>query len=96
MEGDDKGDHLRNLFSLKNAIAVQTSNGNWIRDFYLPEMVCTESVGQLILFQSKSTDDSYIHYNENQFKLAGRSTVLFKNVNAKWNPVDVDIGSLFT
>lgn len=93
MRDDEQGGHIRSLLSMKNSIAVQTSNDNWIEDFYLPEMMCTESQGQLILFKSKAGMDSYIHFNKNQFKLARNSQVLFKNVNGKWKSVNVDVGN---
>ena len=96
MKDDKQGGHMKLLLTLTNAVAIQTSNGNWISDFYLPEMTCAESEGQLILFKSKATSDSYIHYNKNQFKLFTHSHVVFKHVNGRWKSVNVHFGNSFT
>ena len=92
MKDDKEGLHLRDMFSFKKSISVETTDGNWLHHFYLPVIPCTESQGQLLHFQSKASSDSYIHYAKNKFKLSGGSTVLFKNVNGHWKHANLNSG----
>ena len=96
MDEDIQRTYLINQFDLRNSVAMVISSDNWMEHFYLPEISCAESRGQTILVQSGDVSPSYIHYNDNVFKLSKDANAVFKNVNGKWKYVRVDTGKTFT
>ena len=84
LKEDNIRDHLKHLFSFDKSILIRTSNANWIKNFYLPNLDCDNSREEMILFQSNANSPSYIHLNNDTFQLETNSNVLLKSTNGRW------------
>ena len=87
MKDDTDGNYLKYIFSMKRSVFIQTSNTQWIQNFYLPNLDCEDSKEEIILFQSEANSPSYIHFNNDTFKLEPNSNILFKSTNGKWQAI---------
>ena len=87
LKEDFSGSQFKKIISLKKSVFVRTSNYQWIKNFYLPNLDCAEWTGEMVLFQSDDSNPSFIHFNNDTFKLETNSNILFKNTNGRWKAV---------
>ena len=87
LKEDTDGKYLKYIFSMGKSVFIRTSNTQWIQNFYLPNMDCDDSKEEMILFQSEANSPSYIHFNNDTFKLEPNSNILFKTTNGKWKAI---------
>ena len=89
LKADKDGNYLNYLFSMEKSVFIRTSNMRWIQNFYLPNLDCYDSKEAMILFQSEANSHSYIHFNNDTFKLEPNSNILFKSIYGKWNAIKI-------
>ena len=107
MKDDFTGKHLATLLSNKKSVKIETTEGNWIRDFYLPKyeqlaqqrQKRTATLNQnerLIVFFANSGYHSIIHYNDKTLKLTRGDKAAFKIVKGRWETLDDTKGKNIT
>ena len=87
LKEDTDGNYLKYIFSMERSVFIRTSNTLWIQNFYLPNLDCYDSKEEMILFQSEANSPSYIHFNNDTFKLEPNSNILFKSTHGKWKAI---------
>ena len=88
MKDDFTGKHIDTLLSNKKSVKIETTEGNWIRDFYLPKNERLDQNGRLVFFFANAGYHSIIHYNDKTLKLARGDKAAFKIVNGRWETLD--------
>ena len=70
-------------------LAGWTTTQRCVQNFYLPNLDCHDSKEEMILFQSEANSPSYIHFNNDTFKLETNSNILFKSSHGKWKAIAI-------
>lgn len=76
--------HLAKLFITAQQVRIETRDGRWRNDFYLPKMETQHGAVFKVVFDVKSTWATHVHFNGIEVKLTTNSTTLFENINGKW------------
>jgi len=83
MKDDTSGGYFSTLLNGKDSIKMVTSNGNWIKTFYLPENVQSQD-GSLITFLQNGTSASDFVYAGKRVSSRRGGKLYFRNVNGVW------------
>ena len=83
---DVDGTYLSSSLSGNKTVKIQTANGAWMGNFYLPKLDSLYPENHIILFQRFAGYDSNAHYNDNeQVSLPGSGgKIMFVNKRNKW------------
>ena len=82
---DSGGEYLSSLLSAKKSVKVITSNGNWLRHFYLPNIEQSEQNDIRISFVANAELHSIVHYNNTTLHLDKGDTAGFTHGNGTWH-----------
>ncbi|WP_394210950.1 M66 family metalloprotease [Enterovibrio calviensis] len=77
------------LFETVNAVRIQTGNGHWARDFYLPADNAFE--GKIVVFSSSAGYNSHIHIGDTSILLSNGNKHAFRFASGQWTAVENDI-----
>ena len=81
-----EGSFLRNLLATKSFVKIETANGQWIRDFYLPSMEASDN-DVLIVFEINSWWSCFVHYNNKELELRTGSKMAFTFIEGEWDTI---------
>ncbi|WP_273795144.1 M66 family metalloprotease [Brucella intermedia] len=84
LKDDVNGIYLSKLLETVNSIKIVTSDGNWIKDIYLPEELAGKS-GKLITFERHATSASTISYSSKTITPVGGRGYYFRIFEDAWN-----------
>ena len=79
---DPEGTYFQELFNTYNSIHIKTSDGNWTKDFYLPDG--PQFNNKVVTFTSNATYNSNVFYNDTPRTLSRGNEFTLKNVNGVW------------
>ncbi|MGF1768603.1 M66 family metalloprotease [Enterovibrio makurazakiensis] len=86
---DENSRQFHELFATADAVRLNTGNGYWARDFYLPEDVSFE--GKVAVFRSSAGYNSHIHFGGSSVLLINGQQHAFRFEAGQWNQVDSNI-----
>ncbi|MEA5468896.1 M66 family metalloprotease [Spirulina sp. 06S082] len=92
-ENDPEGKYFQQLFNSYNSIHIRTSDGNWARNFHLPDG--QQFNNKIVTFTSNAGYSSNIFYTNNsltmnrgdEFTLKNVGGIWYANVDAEWNKI---------
>ncbi|EFB8177183.1 peptidase M66, partial [Escherichia coli] len=79
---DASGSSIKSYLANNALVEIQTANGRWIRDMYLPQGA--ELEGKMVRFVSYAGYNSTVFYGDRKVTLSVGNTLLFKYVNGQW------------
>lgn len=79
---DTSGSSIKSYLANNALVEIQTANGRWVRDIYLPQGAGLE--GKMVRIVSYAGYNSTVFYGERKFTLSVGNTLLFKYVNGQW------------
>ncbi len=79
---DKSGAFLKDRLTGRALVEIQTADGRWIRDIYLP--VSPELEGKMVRLRSSAGYNSTIFYGERQVTVSRGQTLQFKFANGQW------------
>ncbi|HEI0341381.1 M66 family glycomucinase StcE [Escherichia coli] len=79
---DTSGSSIRSYLANNALVEIQTANGRWVRDIYLPQGAGLE--GKMVRFVSYADYNSTVFYGDRKVTLSKGNTLLFKYVNGQW------------
>ncbi|NEQ39784.1 MAG: hypothetical protein F6K40_27460 [Okeania sp. SIO3I5] len=92
-ENDPEGQYFQELFNLYNSIHIQTSDGNWTRDFHLPDG--EQFSNKVVTFNSNAGYNSNIFYTNNSLTLSRGNEFTLKNVDGIWySSLDIELNKI--
>jgi len=83
---DPEGSYLKNLLETKSFVKVETYNGQWIRNFYLPTMDPSDN-HVLIVFDIQSGWSCNVHYNGKEIELKYGTKMAFTFIEGIWDTI---------
>ncbi|TDR79654.1 glycosyl hydrolase family 95 catalytic domain-containing protein [Paludibacterium purpuratum] len=86
MKDDFSGDYLNTQFNSHNAVEIQTYDGAWIKDFYLPTNAGLE--GKIVKFTADAGYSSLIHCSGKSYELQRGVTTLLRYYRGVWYSQD--------
>ncbi|HDL7749505.1 TPA: peptidase M66 [Yersinia enterocolitica] len=99
MTDDVSGSYLSTLLETSSSIKIITSDGNFLKDIYLPCNISSQD-GKLITFEREASYSSTIFYANKTIEASRGDKLYFKNVSGVWNmPFDLpysEVESVFT
>ncbi len=84
---EEKAEYLMGELRRHAVVEVQTADGSWVRDIYLPSMEDGEAKtqsGKIIRVKSQAGYQSTIHYSGRQASVSKGETLEFKHVAREW------------
>lgn len=79
---DKRGAFLKKRLTGHALVKIQTADGRWVRDIYLPQNRALE--GKMVRVRSKATYKSIVFYGERQVTVSRGQTLKFKFANGQW------------
>ncbi|HHT0304135.1 TPA: M66 family metalloprotease [Raoultella planticola] len=79
---DTSGTSLRTYLANYALVEIQTADGRWVRDIYLPKSSGIE--GKMVKVKSNAAYNSTVRYGERQVTISRGQTLSFKFVNGQW------------
>ena len=79
---DTSGSSIKSYLANNALVEIQTANGRWVRDIYLPQGAGLE--GKMVRFVSYADYNSMVFYGDRKVTLSVGNTLLFKYVNGQW------------
>ncbi len=79
---DPKETFLSDRLRQKSLVEIQTANGQWVRDIYVPNGANLE--GKMLRIRSKAGYTSTIHYSGRSAVISQDQSLLFKFVRGQW------------
>ncbi|HEH9417661.1 TPA: peptidase M66 [Aeromonas sobria] len=79
---DKSGAFLKDRLTGRALVEIQTADGRWVRDIYLP--VSPELEGKMVRLRSSAGYNSTIFYGERQVTVARGQTLQFKFAKGQW------------
>lgn len=79
---DESGDFLKERLIGHALVEIQTVDGRWVRDIYLPQSSLLE--GKMVKVRSNASYNSTIFYGKRQVTIVRGQALLFKFVNGQW------------
>lgn len=76
---DTSGSFIKSYLANNALVEIQTANGRWVRDIYLPQGAGLE--GKMARFVSYAGYNSTVFYGDRKVTLSAGNTLLFKYVN---------------
>ncbi|MEZ8027447.1 M66 family metalloprotease [Enterovibrio norvegicus] len=86
---DENSRQFHALFATADAVRLNTGNGHWARDFYLPEDESFE--GKVAVFRSTAGYNSHIHFGDTSLLLINGQQHAFRFEAGQWDQVDSNI-----
>lgn len=79
---DPKQSFLLNAIRQTAVLEIQTADGQWVRDIYLPKGSKIE--GKIVRVRSQAGYKSTIHYSDRGVEISGGQTLNFRQVRGQW------------
>ncbi|WP_032695623.1 M66 family glycomucinase StcE [Raoultella planticola] len=79
---DTSGSSIKSYLAKNALVEIQTANGRWVRDIYLPQGA--EMEGKMVRFVSYAGYNSAVFYGDRKVTLSVGNTLQFKYVNGQW------------
>lgn len=79
---DKSGAFLKERLTGRALVEIQTANGRWVRDIYLP--LSPELEGKMVRIRSSASYNSAIYYGKRQVAISRGQTLQFKFANGQW------------
>lgn len=79
---DKNGTSIKTHLTNNALVAIQTADGIWVKDIYLPQG--NELEGKMVRVTSNAGYNSTIYYGKRQVTLSRGQTLRFKFVNGQW------------
>ena len=80
---DDKnGAFLKERLATSALVEIQTADGRWVRDIYLPQGA--ELEGKMVRMRSRAGYNSNLYYGERKVTVSNGQTIEFKYANGQW------------
>ena len=80
------GGYLRDLLSTKSFVKIETADGQWIRNFYLPALASDHN-DVLIVFDIQSSMSCLVSYDGKQMELTMGTKMAFTFVEGTWDTI---------
>ena len=79
---DSKGKFLQARLKQQKLVEIQTADGQWVRDMYVP--IGKEFNGKFLRIRSNAGYESTVHYSGRTVAISRGETLLFKSVRGQW------------
>ena len=87
IERNGNRSYLKSILFNNTFVKIETRDGRWIANFYLPPMSKPTDVVTMVTFIRYAGYGSMVHYSDSGFSLAKNTKIAFTNVNGKWNTI---------
>ena len=81
-----EGNTLKNLLAIKSFVRIETADGQWIKDFYLPSMEASDN-DVLIVFDIRSSRSCFAHYDGKTMELLPGTKMAFTFIEGTWDTI---------
>ena len=88
IDDDQEGDYLKDLLTAMSFLKIETADGRWIRDFYLPSIEALDDNEVLLVFDIKSSWSCNVHYNGKEMTLQPGTKMVFTCIQGTWNTIN--------